>query len=294
MSKRQWPRPARAERKEQVRDVFVGRPFEGLADETEWVGLRELVPAATAPLRLADPQLRGPHVDAGDRAADGVARAGEAGRPDLPRPAGRGPLGRPEPRPRLGAGGRAGDRARRVRRGQRPARARARGCRTCSPTTARSTPRCTTRSASGSTTSRRRPRGDARAWSARTPRSCRPRRMAAAQSGVLVPRARPRPRPLGPARRRGPRPGHPRPAAGGRRPARSATAPSTRAPSARTACSSRSGTCRAGPRGGRAGRTRSPPSPKRYSEALADDGPLTREQHRARARRLRGRQLTLR
>jgi hypothetical protein len=33
--------------------VFVGRPFEGLATETEWVGLRELVPAATAPLRLA-------------------------------------------------------------------------------------------------------------------------------------------------------------------------------------------------------------------------------------------------
>jgi hypothetical protein len=35
--------------------VFVGRPFEGLADETEWVALRELVPSATAPLKLADP-----------------------------------------------------------------------------------------------------------------------------------------------------------------------------------------------------------------------------------------------
>jgi hypothetical protein len=34
--------------------VFVGRPFEGLADETEWVALRELVPAATAPLTLRD------------------------------------------------------------------------------------------------------------------------------------------------------------------------------------------------------------------------------------------------
>jgi hypothetical protein len=35
-----------------VRDIFVARPFEGLADEAEWVALRELVPAATAPLRL--------------------------------------------------------------------------------------------------------------------------------------------------------------------------------------------------------------------------------------------------
>lgn len=35
------------------RDVFVPRPFAGLSDEAEWVALRELVPAATAPLRLA-------------------------------------------------------------------------------------------------------------------------------------------------------------------------------------------------------------------------------------------------
>jgi hypothetical protein len=34
------------------RDIFVPRPFEGLADEPEWIALRELVPAATAPLRL--------------------------------------------------------------------------------------------------------------------------------------------------------------------------------------------------------------------------------------------------
>jgi hypothetical protein len=32
--------------------VFVPRPFEGLPDECEWIALRELVPAATAPLRL--------------------------------------------------------------------------------------------------------------------------------------------------------------------------------------------------------------------------------------------------
>ncbi len=36
-----------------VRDVFVARPFEGLAAETEYVALRELVPAATAPLKLS-------------------------------------------------------------------------------------------------------------------------------------------------------------------------------------------------------------------------------------------------
>lgn len=35
-----------------VRDIFVARPFEGLADECEWIALRELVPAASAPLRL--------------------------------------------------------------------------------------------------------------------------------------------------------------------------------------------------------------------------------------------------
>lgn len=34
------------------RDNFVPRPFEGLADEPEWIALRELVPAATAPLHL--------------------------------------------------------------------------------------------------------------------------------------------------------------------------------------------------------------------------------------------------
>ena len=40
-------------KRQKVRDVFVARPFEGLADEGEWIALRELVPAASAPLRLA-------------------------------------------------------------------------------------------------------------------------------------------------------------------------------------------------------------------------------------------------
>ena len=42
------PKPAK------IRDIFVPRPFQGLADEVEWIALRELVPAATAPLRLDD------------------------------------------------------------------------------------------------------------------------------------------------------------------------------------------------------------------------------------------------
>ncbi|GAB7041254.1 MULTISPECIES: DUF5926 family protein [Catenuloplanes] len=42
-----------APKRQKVRDIFVHRPFEGLADEPEWVALRELVPAASAPLRLA-------------------------------------------------------------------------------------------------------------------------------------------------------------------------------------------------------------------------------------------------
>jgi hypothetical protein len=36
------------------RTPFVARPFAGRVDETEWVALREVVPAATAPLKLRD------------------------------------------------------------------------------------------------------------------------------------------------------------------------------------------------------------------------------------------------
>ncbi|WP_434742163.1 DUF5926 family protein [Micromonospora sp. SH-82] len=50
------PKPAK------VRDVFVPRPFEGLADEPEWIALRELVPAASASLRL-NAELAAEHPD---------------------------------------------------------------------------------------------------------------------------------------------------------------------------------------------------------------------------------------
>src|SRR5205814_5998674 len=45
--------PGAAPKREKLRDVFVPRPFTGLVDEPEWIALRELVPAASAPLRLA-------------------------------------------------------------------------------------------------------------------------------------------------------------------------------------------------------------------------------------------------
>ncbi|MEV4754057.1 DUF5926 family protein [Micromonospora sp. NPDC049559] len=55
MSKRrksQRPGGEAAPKREKVRDIFVPRPFEGLVDEPEWIALRELVPAASAPLTL--------------------------------------------------------------------------------------------------------------------------------------------------------------------------------------------------------------------------------------------------
>ena len=51
MSKRRKS-PQTAPKRQKVRDIFVARPFEGLVDEPEWIALRELVPAASAPLRL--------------------------------------------------------------------------------------------------------------------------------------------------------------------------------------------------------------------------------------------------
>jgi len=51
VSKRRRP-AATGSKPAKVRDIFVARPFEGLTDEAEWIALRELVPAATAPLRL--------------------------------------------------------------------------------------------------------------------------------------------------------------------------------------------------------------------------------------------------
>lgn len=63
MSKRRKsPGQPGAPKRQKLRDVFVPRPFAGLVDEPEWIALRELVPAASAPLRL-DPQLVEQHGD---------------------------------------------------------------------------------------------------------------------------------------------------------------------------------------------------------------------------------------
>jgi len=51
MSKRRKS-PQAEPKRQKVRDIFVARPFQGLADEPEWIALRELVPAASAPLNL--------------------------------------------------------------------------------------------------------------------------------------------------------------------------------------------------------------------------------------------------
>lgn len=53
MSTRRKPPRQRRSRPRRRPDTLVRRPFHGLADEPDWVALRELVPAATAPLRLA-------------------------------------------------------------------------------------------------------------------------------------------------------------------------------------------------------------------------------------------------
>ena len=54
MGKRGAKTARRSEKQQKkIRDVFVARPFEGLEDEVEWIAMRELVPAATAPLRLS-------------------------------------------------------------------------------------------------------------------------------------------------------------------------------------------------------------------------------------------------
>ncbi|GAA1850653.1 DUF5926 family protein [Asanoa iriomotensis] len=56
MSKKRRIKNDGTPKREKTPDMFSARPFEGLADEVEWIALRELVPAASAPLTLA-PEL---------------------------------------------------------------------------------------------------------------------------------------------------------------------------------------------------------------------------------------------
>ncbi len=62
MSKRRTRKAGSAPPREKIRDIFVPRPFAGLTDEPDWVALRELVPAATSPLRLSE-KARAEHGD---------------------------------------------------------------------------------------------------------------------------------------------------------------------------------------------------------------------------------------
>ncbi len=62
MSKRRRPAERNKPAREKVKDVYVSRPFAGLPDEPDWVALRELVPAATARLRLSE-KARAEHGD---------------------------------------------------------------------------------------------------------------------------------------------------------------------------------------------------------------------------------------
>ena len=82
--------------------VFVARPFEGLPGECDVVALRELVPAATAPLTARGRRDR--DGAALHPAADGRAGDGPRQRRRLARPAGPAQLRRPRPRPRRRAG----------------------------------------------------------------------------------------------------------------------------------------------------------------------------------------------
>jgi len=60
--RRKQDRSASGGKREKIRDVYVPRPFAGLAAEPDWIALRELVPAATAPLVLAT-ELAGQYPD---------------------------------------------------------------------------------------------------------------------------------------------------------------------------------------------------------------------------------------
>src|SRR5690606_32015984 len=61
---RQEARAAAPKRERTPQVPFVARPFEGLAGETEWVAIREILPAATGSISLT-----------GDAAPDGLAEA---------------------------------------------------------------------------------------------------------------------------------------------------------------------------------------------------------------------------
>ena len=149
-------------------DVVVARPFQGLVGECDWIALRELVPSATAPLRLASPvdrqvllatvlPLALPAIVRADgRVLLGLqvhARSGDVSR-DLAHALEQALAA--EPGTMVSGGGLPG---------------RVRGCRTCWTRPRRCGPRCTATSASGwRTTPPTVPPRCRRRWSGPTPR----------------------------------------------------------------------------------------------------------------------------
>ncbi|MDO5696958.1 MAG: DUF5926 family protein, partial [Dermatophilus congolensis] len=57
---------------------FIARPFEGLPGETDWVAMREIVPAATARVKLRDVEAVQAARAAGGQGASGASVANEA------------------------------------------------------------------------------------------------------------------------------------------------------------------------------------------------------------------------
>ena len=156
---------------------FVARPFAGLPGETDWVALREVVPAATATVRLApgaapDGAPAGRHRGHGPAAGLVRACAGSTARSWSGCSPARPPATPAATWPRCCWRPRPPSPAPRSPPPRWPPRA-PRGCRTCSTSTRRSRSRCTRASTSGSPTPGARRRGQGRRSSGPTPRPSR-------------------------------------------------------------------------------------------------------------------------
>ena len=206
------PRPAPA--------PFERRPFEGLAGETDWVALREILPAATAVVTVRpEHAARGcpERGDRGHRAAAGVARPAPGRRRRCSSAPSR---ATPAATPRATSPGSCSRHSPPSRATRWSPRRRspptARGCRTCSTPMPRSRSPCTRASTSGSGGERARGRGRRVARARQRLRRAH-RRARGAALGLLGPHRRAGPHPPGAARRRGRRHRRARPPARRRR-----------------------------------------------------------------------------
>ena len=269
------------------------RPFDGLADEPEWIALRELVPAASAPLRLAPDLVE----EFGDRPVT-LATVLPMAAPAMTKPDGRVFIG-------LQRHQQSGDVSRDLAEALLCALRTEPGGQVAVPPLPGPGPRLQDVLVDGPLEITmhdglrvlagpgRRRRPDRAGVAGAGERGDLPDGAAGRGAGrVLVPGAGEGARALGAAGRRGRRAGRAGPARRGRHADRWASRPGSPACSGRTAGWCRSGTCRRTPRRP-SGRSRWREFAKRYAEALADTGPLDAAGRRAR-QGLLGRQLTLR